>query len=1370
MKKLSRLLMLAVAMVAISCVTDTTQDLAVELGNEAKTVITLSLEESRTQLGEKVDGIYPLAWSEGDKISINGVESAEAVISESNPANATFTADASLKAPYCIAYPAAPAGEVLFAANQTHAGNGSFGSGVSTMYGYGESTGLALNHLTGVLKIGVTGSAKLLFAQISTIDRAPIAGAFDLDFATGELTPTAASKSVVDYSFGEGVVLGNDPTYIHVAVPAGAYDELYVTLYDENGGVMYATIKAGEKKPLAVGAVREFANAIAYTPNATAFVIRDKASLKAFAEQAATLEKDVIFVADVDMTGEEWTPINGYTGTINGNGYAIKGMTSPLFESTSATIKGLHLRDVNIVSTDRVHVGSIACDFSGTMSHCSATGAIEQNNTTYNATALGGYKDVNIGGIIGQAVGATVTHCTNEVDITIKSFASPTVSYASIAGGVVAGAMNGCTFSYLTNKGDITYAETAHKGNIYISGVVGRVIDVADQIDLLEISNCENYGAISTTKESKTSNDILIAGILGDVIDNADLKCDNLKNYGPLSAYGVCKSLRLNGIFSYRFYINGAKNWENAESAKITIDGATASGINVSGLGGEMQGTMDNFANHADISVTNVSGVKDINVSGLVCLATKGAKSNLTNTGNLTIGDGMSFSGITKVAGLIGDLNYTTSEAHLSNGYNYGAISVGAINGTGSGNSGRIYVGGLLCTQSNGIMTNCHNAKSATITVKPNNIKGSETIVAGLVAYRASTSIVDQLLEMNNCSNNADIEVAPEVAFGIYVGGCIGHSWASKTDLTNRYVSVVNNGKITIKGKDLGYTTGDDGVDATLSAINAVGGFYGYFLAHAEFEDCHNNGEILIENTGKASDIQVGGFAGYMAHRIKTKHFEYENCSNTKKITFKPASVNRYGRVGGFLGLGASGAKYVTAGSDIDIFTGCFNSGDIEVGGEGNINELWACSFIGYLSQGATFTNCYTAENTKVDIKIKEIKTNACSGWIGECRQHAGGDKYTLTNCSAKAITTYDSAVVGALRFTGLVGGNNALGTPSGSQVVTVTDCIVGGETHIHGTANTISYGGLIRYPYGASSKYYFTRCTNDCDAYIDATTTSQIEAGGIGGYISATLIVDKDTKVTADFNFSGKTGSYLAYGGYWGNINHGDPTDKYEGTHSGNITVTGTVGTNLVLGGIGAQHKAKINLDNTVNTGNIYLGTAEKSLTVGAKADHYVRVGGISCGGATGYDANNLVHSLNNVTNTGDIILQNVELKMPAEQVWIGGIMGYASSSVTGATSHCKIQSGDIPNVGIVMGSARVADTLDDAGAVSKAGIRAIDCKVGGTILNEWNDEEQVYEGKTLNSSNFHNYIYGSGKSTDWTGTDNYDGCTLLTSKPKFN
>ena len=247
MKNLFKIFLAVAALFAYACATDTTEDLGVNLGGE--TTITLSLEESRTQLGTEADGVYPLFWSEGDAISINGVASNGLTAQQAGSSVATFTVQGTLATPYCIAYPAAAEGQVLFAANQTHVGNTTFGNGVSTMYAYGNEAGVELHHLTGVLKFGITGNAILAMAQISTVDRAPIAGAFDFNFASGEAKATEASKSVISYSFGEGVQLSGDATYIHVAVPAGVYDELYVTLYDVDGGVMYATVKACSRQP-----------------------------------------------------------------------------------------------------------------------------------------------------------------------------------------------------------------------------------------------------------------------------------------------------------------------------------------------------------------------------------------------------------------------------------------------------------------------------------------------------------------------------------------------------------------------------------------------------------------------------------------------------------------------------------------------------------------------------------------------------------------------------------------------------------------------------------------------------------------------------------------------------------------------------------------------------------------------------------------------------------------------------------------------------------------------------------------------------------------------------------------------------------------
>ena len=244
MKNLTKLfLAVAAGMFALSCVTDATNDLEVNLGGGQVTEINISLEESRTELGAEADGIYPLYWSEGDAISVNGTASAALSAAQAGSAAATFVVNGTLATPYCIAYPAAPTGQVLFAENQTHVGNSTFGSGVSTMYAYGDSNGVQLSHLTGVLKIGVVGSATITKAQISTIDRAPIAGPFALDFTNGKLTATAESKSVINYLIpttadSEGLELSNEPQYLHVVVPAGVYDELYVTLFDAEGGAM----------------------------------------------------------------------------------------------------------------------------------------------------------------------------------------------------------------------------------------------------------------------------------------------------------------------------------------------------------------------------------------------------------------------------------------------------------------------------------------------------------------------------------------------------------------------------------------------------------------------------------------------------------------------------------------------------------------------------------------------------------------------------------------------------------------------------------------------------------------------------------------------------------------------------------------------------------------------------------------------------------------------------------------------------------------------------------------------------------------------------------------------------------------------------
>jgi hypothetical protein len=335
-----------------------------------------------------------------------------------------------------------------------------------------------MQHLTGVLKIGVTGSAKIVLAQISNVDRAPIAGAFEFDFEKGEIVKAAAgAKEIIEYSFGEGVELSDAPTYIHAAVPAGEYDELYVTLYDAEGGVMYATVKADETKPLTAGKIREFSNNIAYAANEQVFVVKDVASLKAFAEQVATLEKDVLFVADVDMSGEAWTPIEGYAGTVLGNGYAIKGLTAPLFGTTNASFKGLHLRDVDINETVTPNVGALARRIDATvavrpvMENCSVSGKIIVNCVGYEYKEVAQYHEFTIGGLVGTLFGVAVDNCSSSAKIEVLSVvkADNEKEIRPSIGGVI-GANESFTSGDIKHLSPVTNCSNSGDINIKIGG------------------------------------------------------------------------------------------------------------------------------------------------------------------------------------------------------------------------------------------------------------------------------------------------------------------------------------------------------------------------------------------------------------------------------------------------------------------------------------------------------------------------------------------------------------------------------------------------------------------------------------------------------------------------------------------------------------------------------------------------------------------------------------------------------------------------------------------------------------------------------------------------------------------------------------
>ena len=335
MKKLIKLFSaVVVALLAFSCTTDVTEDLGVEVGGQ--TTLTISLEESRTQLGEKVDGVYPLHWSAGDQISVNGIVSN--ALAEGGSTSATFTLDGVLNYPYNVLYPASSANEVTFLASQSYIA-GTFAAGAAPMCGYAasEDNAIQLQHLSGVLRIAVSGN-KSLSSIVLEAEQGTLAGTYTVDCATGALTLVegTGSKSV-SYTLGDGVALGTEPTPFYITVPAGVYGKVSVVLYAVSGEKMTLQFDTTEK-PILAGMVREFGEFEYNGVISNDFIIDSVDALVAF---AANPTRDARVTADIDLTGVNWTPIEGFAHTFDGGNFAIKGLTAPLFGTTNGSFKNV---------------------------------------------------------------------------------------------------------------------------------------------------------------------------------------------------------------------------------------------------------------------------------------------------------------------------------------------------------------------------------------------------------------------------------------------------------------------------------------------------------------------------------------------------------------------------------------------------------------------------------------------------------------------------------------------------------------------------------------------------------------------------------------------------------------------------------------------------------------------------------------------------------------------------------------------------------------------------------------------------------------------------------------------------------------------
>ena len=255
-------LLLSVALLA-GCQTDDTCDI---YGEGATTTLSVAIADSRTSLGEKVDGSYPVFWSESDCICVNGVKSQSVSINANDKTRATFTINGILERPYAITYPycngtTAESPKVEFLAVQEYV-EGSFDRDSAPMCGYANSSNITLKHLAGILRFAIKGDGATELKSVTITSEKALAGEFVVNCQGATIAPTSGCGNTITYNLPKGFVLSANSRYLNIAVPHGDLGICSVLFTDSKGETMLAKWNGSDVK---AGMVREF-KSLTYTP------------------------------------------------------------------------------------------------------------------------------------------------------------------------------------------------------------------------------------------------------------------------------------------------------------------------------------------------------------------------------------------------------------------------------------------------------------------------------------------------------------------------------------------------------------------------------------------------------------------------------------------------------------------------------------------------------------------------------------------------------------------------------------------------------------------------------------------------------------------------------------------------------------------------------------------------------------------------------------------------------------------------------------------------------------------------------------------------------------------------------------------------
>lgn len=834
-----------------------------EYQNDSRTVLTLELPgTTKTVLGDAQDGVRPVLWCKGDKISVNGVAS-QALEIEENVPTASFVFEKELSAPYSIIYPASmvkDAATVTLPAGQKYAEGDNIVSGSMPMAGYSTTESVMMKQVCGILGIRLkmgTEAILIRYVEVTALGGEPVCGDFSVDFHNSTLSSEARDADVIRMEVQKTFPAGSAHTF-NVILPAGVYSAGFqVKVVDENGRVMVRSIKGSRE--LGAGKLMLMPE-LEFVPNSEdkGVEIASPEDWNSFAtaynaggypdSQIATITADLDFSsvnADEFVTlglrdGAKQSP-NGkakkyFAGTLNGNGKRILNLKAdvPFIQAIGT---GALVQDINIDKTcsftpwyggkKQLEFGSLIGYCSeGTVKNCTSAASI----TVSQCNAVANKVPLYIGGLIGRNRAASISGCTSSA--TIVSDATYVTDATAKTSLYIGGFTGYCSnpdgvLEKCTNTGNISVASTAL--NIYVGGICARC-------SAGTVSQCTNSGSIETTM-ARAKNDpckfLYLGGLFGVINtdkDNSPSIVNGCSNSGAITSRSNVKQLYIGGVAGL------------LDSPNTTLTDNTSSG-----------------------NITTTKRLRNLYCGGLFGAINQSVELNLNGepcTGFIKIGTiESSASSYLYCGGLIGQ---TTADVKVSGSATWKSSLSYVVKATNGDNIAAESFFGGICGCAYGASMSLSGMKSEG-TIAIDTLKHTISGVGGIIGGATKgTSISD-------CSNSSKVSVKENKAktkgCSVHVGGIAGRIFGG--DVTIKRCT--NSARIESRHFNNNPWTSYNG-----NVAGGIVGSAGYSednIFRATIEDCQNSGTVYSLRGAS------GGIAGYVSKGTIT------GCSFTGSIT-----------------------------------------------------------------------------------------------------------------------------------------------------------------------------------------------------------------------------------------------------------------------------------------------------------------------------------------------------------------------------------------------------------------------------------------------------------------------------------------------------